>query len=414
MSRGKRYNDEQKLNVKKVFAVAVALALVAMFIIGINNLLKKETNQENHFSVISYFSIYQDGKWGVINSKGETVINPEYGEMIAIPNSKRDVFVCTYEVNYADGTFKTKAINSKGEQLYGDYTAIELLSNNDASGNVWNEDNVLKVQKDGKYGLINLDGTEILSCSYESIDTLKGIKNSIITKKNDKYGLVNAIGEKIIENEYTEIKSVDTDYTDGYIVKNSDSKYGIISTNKEIALECKYEEIKNVCGNNKYVVKKDGKWFITEKNNANEREIDFEDVTYLGTDSIIAKKGGNYGIYALDNSQKVAPEYQEITYAFSDKYIAKKDNKYGIINLNGEVLAQFEYDLLVFKKEADCIFGNKANDANTYLIDRNVEIKVVGTDISVLNGFIRVSVNGEYKFYNKMGIILDEDKTFTI
>ena len=42
MGRGKRYNDEQKLNVKKVFAVILVILVIIMFFIGIKKLLKKE------------------------------------------------------------------------------------------------------------------------------------------------------------------------------------------------------------------------------------------------------------------------------------------------------------------------------------------------------------------------------------
>ena len=37
MSRGKRYDTEPKLNMKKVFAVIIAIAVIIMFIFIINN-----------------------------------------------------------------------------------------------------------------------------------------------------------------------------------------------------------------------------------------------------------------------------------------------------------------------------------------------------------------------------------------
>ena len=46
--------------------------------------------------------------------------------------------------------------------------------------------NVLKVQKDGKWGLIDLDGKEIASTTYDNIETLKGVENSIIVEKDGK------------------------------------------------------------------------------------------------------------------------------------------------------------------------------------------------------------------------------------
>ena len=39
MSRGKRYDGEQKLNMKKVFAVIIAIAVIIMFVIGIKKLM---------------------------------------------------------------------------------------------------------------------------------------------------------------------------------------------------------------------------------------------------------------------------------------------------------------------------------------------------------------------------------------
>lgn len=400
MSRGKRYNDEQKLNMKKVFAVIIAIVVIIMFFVGIKNLLKKDEVTVSYFTEISYFTVYDNGKWGVINSKGENVIEPTYGEMITIPNSKRDVFICMYDVNYTDGTYKTKAINSKNEQLYTSYSSIEVLSNYDQNNNIWNEDNVLKVQKDGKYGLINLDGTEILSPEYDKIDTIKGVKNSILVQKDNLYGLVNNNGEKIIENQYAEISALTDDYANGYIVKNSESKYGIISTSKEQVLECKYSDIKHVCSNDLYIVKEGDSWKIINKAGDKSVEVNYEDITYLSSESMIVKSNGKYGIAGTDKTEKVKAEYQSLKYAFSDYYIAKKDNKYGVINSNGEVFAQFEYDALEFNKDADCLVGNKSGDENSYLIDRNLELKVTGKNITVHNGYIRANVNDEYKFYN--------------
>ena len=167
MSRGKRYDDEQKLNLKKVFAVIITIVVIVMFVIGIKNLLKKKNTATECFTENAYFATYENGKWGVVNSKGETIINAEYNDMIIIPDSKRDVFICTYEVNYTDGTYKTKAVNANNAQLYTTFNSVETLSNYDKNNNVWNEENVLKVEKDGKFGLINLDGTELLACTYD-------------------------------------------------------------------------------------------------------------------------------------------------------------------------------------------------------------------------------------------------------
>ena len=103
--------------------------------------------------------------------------------MITIPNSKKDVFLCIYDVNYENGEYKTKVLNSKNEEIFTKYEQIEAISNKDASNNIWYEENVLKAKKDGKYGIINLNGKELTSFQYDEIVAIEGIKNALKVSK---------------------------------------------------------------------------------------------------------------------------------------------------------------------------------------------------------------------------------------
>ena len=152
--RGRRY-EEPKLNMKKVFAVIVAIIVVIMFIFIIKGLLNKG-KEKGKITSKDYFASYEDNKWGVIDEKGETIIDPSYAEMIVIPNSKKDVFLCTYDVDYDKETYKTKALNSKNEEIFKNYDKVEALQNKDENNNLWYETNALKAQQEGKYGLIDL------------------------------------------------------------------------------------------------------------------------------------------------------------------------------------------------------------------------------------------------------------------
>ena len=42
----------------------------------------------------------------------------------------------------------------------------------------WYEDNVLRVSKNGKYGIINFEGQEALPCEYDEITALKGVTSN--------------------------------------------------------------------------------------------------------------------------------------------------------------------------------------------------------------------------------------------
>ena len=176
-SRGRRYDTEPKLNMKKVFAVILAVIILIMFIFIIKGIFSKESDRTN-ISSLSYFASFKDNKWGVIDSNGNEVVTPGYQEMIVIPNHKKDVFLCTFDVNYDSGEYSTKALNSKNEEIFTDYDNIEAISNKDSSNQLWYESNVLKVEKGGKYGIINLDGKVIFEPQYDSIEAVQGIENA--------------------------------------------------------------------------------------------------------------------------------------------------------------------------------------------------------------------------------------------
>ena len=69
MSRGRRYEQEPKLNIKKVIAVIVAIIVVVMCIYMIGKILKREGNQ-SRISSKEYFAVFENNKWGVIDSSG--------------------------------------------------------------------------------------------------------------------------------------------------------------------------------------------------------------------------------------------------------------------------------------------------------------------------------------------------------
>ena len=228
MSRGKRYsNDDRKLNLKKVFAVVIAIVVMIMFVIAMKQILKEKPKTNEKSFALAYYAVYENGKWGVIDTKGNTIIKPEYSEMIVIPDNTKPVFIYMKDVDYEKGTYSSKAINEKGKEIFTSYDKVEAIYNHDESNNMWYEANILKVQKDGKYGLINLDGKEILSCTQDNIEEMPGVKSVYITTVDGKKGIVDNMGKVIIENKYTEITALTSKYSNGFIVKNEQGKYVI-------------------------------------------------------------------------------------------------------------------------------------------------------------------------------------------
>ena len=401
-ARGRRYDSEPKLNLKKVAGVMIALAVIVMIIVSIVNIVR-DSGKPAEVKIYSYYTAYENGKFGVINNYGETVIEPSYDEIILIPNSSKPIFICVYDVNDVDGTYKTKAINEKNEEILIGYEKIETIDNCDSKQNVWYEDNILRVNKNGKYGIVNFDGQEVLPCEYDEITALKGVKANFIVTKDSKVGLVNELGQTIVNTEYKDVSALKDEYKSEYIVINEENKYGIISTSGTILIETKYDEVKYIGSSHLYAVKEDQTWklFDTETKNI---VIDggYKDIVEAKSENIIVvNEDEKYGVLNKDFTVKIEPQYEDLKYAFSIYYIAKKDGKYGIINSENETVIEFEYQNMIYTENGGFIQADKT-DTETVIFDNNLGQKVVGivSDINTEKGYIKVYTNNEYKYYN--------------
>jgi len=400
-TRGKRYSNESKLNYAKIIAVLIAIAVVIMFAIAIKNLLSYDIT--NFKGKKEYFAVYSENKWGVINSLGETVIAPSYAEMIIVPDSTKDVFLCVYEINEETGIYKTKALNSKNKEIFADYEQTEALENYDTNQNVWYEDDVLKVKQNGKYGLINLKGKNVLSCEYDDIYTLKGIENSLIVEKNEKVGLVDNNGRVIIETIYEEINPLGTENLDGYITKNEEGKYGVIGANKEQKLENKYEKVEHVVGNNLFVITEAGKQKLINSKGTTILEEGFERITQILKDSkgIIFVKDGLYGAMTIEGTVTIPNTYEDLKQLNNGYLVAKQNNKYGLIDEKNNVKLYFNYNSINYNEALEIYVAEDTNFQSS-IIDKSFEVKLIGilSELNTESKYIKMYINDEYKYYD--------------
>lgn len=402
MSRGRRYDAEPKLNMKKVFAVIIAIVVIIMFIFIIKGIVTKD-DVTGKVTSKSYFTSFKDNKWGVIDNTGSNVIDPSYKEMIVIPDSKTGVFICTYDINYETGEYKTKALNEKNEQIFMQYEKVEAISNKDKNDNLWYESNALKVQKDGKYGMIDLLGKELLEPQYEEVASILGTKNLFKIKKDGKCGIANNEGKVIIEPQYLDIDILGEDKV-GFIVKNDEGKFGIIDYSRTQILEPKYDSIQNVYGNDLYVVTEAGKQKVVNKENQEVLTTGFDSIEGILSNqdkSVIFVKANKYGVMNLSGEVLIDAEYDKLEEAKVGTFIAKKADKYGIINSSKEEKVPFEYSSIVYNKKAD-IYILEDSNYNSHILNNNLETKASGIliELNETKGYLKLRIEDNYKYYN--------------
>lgn len=403
-NKGKRHDEfrTRKLNVKKVIATIIAIIVFIMIIISLKNLLTVDKKNNDVSSLTTYISVLENNKWGVIDNKGNKIIDSSYDEMVVIPNENEDLFICTYDIDYNNETYKTKVLNKDKNEILTEYENVKPVENNDGS-NIWYEKNCLIFNKNEKFGLIDFEGKVLLEPIYDKIYALLGIENSIIIEKDGKKGLANSsAGQVIIEPIYDDIVSLTETYENGYIVKNDQNKYGVISSDKTQILDNKYDEIKKVASSNYYVVVENGALEIINKAGEIVLNSGFDSVEEIQADNFIIIKNGKYGVIDNKGNLLIPTEYNNLKFATPNSLIAEKDGKYGIINKDGSQGIEFKYDRISYINTAD-FFQAENSDFTTDIINRNLQTvlnSIYISEINIEDGYLRIRQNDEYKYYN--------------
>lgn len=402
-TRGRRYDSEPKLNVKKVVAVVIAFIVIIMFIFVIKGIVTGNKNQDE-ISSLSYFASFQDNKWGIIDSNGNEVIAPSYAEMIVVPNEKKDIFLCTYDVNYETGEYSTKVLNKENKEIYTEYEQVEAIQNKDSNNQLWYEENVLKVKKDGKYGIINLDGKVLVEPQYDEIVAIFGIKNAYKVKKDNLYGVVDGEGKQILNVNYADVINLGEDNKSGYIVKDQNGKFGILDYSANQILESKYDAIEQIYGNDLYVVTENGAKKVVDKSGADIITTGFDNIASIlknKDNGVIFQKDGKYGVMNLSGQVTIEPQYDDLKEAKTGILIAKNAGKYGIIDLQKAEKVPFNYATISYNEKADIYLADDEN-YNATIFNNNFEPKLTGilTDLDTEKGYITIVVGDQTRYYN--------------
>ena len=363
-----------------------------------------------------YFILREDGKYGVINTNGDIIIHPEYTNVI-IPNPKKAVFICYDENN------QTKVLNQNNEQIFSEYEQIQPIRLKNIASNLMYEKNLLTYVQDEKIGLINLDGEEIAEPIYESIEGLPYKEGELLVQLEGKYGVINNKGNNLVDTKYDQI-AVDNYTTEedgykraGYIVSNTTEngyRYGYVDINGNVLLEPEYTEVSRI---------------INIKDNDN---------IYL-----IVAQNGQYGV-VKNQEQIIENEYQSISYnSESNTLTLEKTKRYGIATLEGKVVIPVEFSQIdstgkyIYATDVDGNVevyqedGNPADvESNVYILETNNEnyqIKIdnaQGTVYSILNKNGEQMTTQNYSYINylydnyfivsvtggKVGVINDKEE----
>ena len=350
---------------KKVSIIIVAIIVIVSLAISIYIPNKERLSNEKIDTSKNYEAIEENGKVGVRDGEN-IIIEPQYDKII-IPNEHKDVFMC-------ESGEDAKFVNSKNEEIFQNYDDVELIEYADSKY----EKNILRYEKNGKYGLLNINGKTITDAKYEDLTSLTDKEGEVLVKENGEYGIIDEKGNTKIKNKYDSIQS-DGFYTDesgykkaGYIVSvvtNDGYRYGYYDS--------------------------DGVQVLNEEYNQITRLTQIKSDTYL-----IVAQNGQYGVF-INNSKIINPRYQSIDYNSDlQLFIVERTKQYGAINLKGVEVIPTEYTELtvngiyLYASKDD---EQKVFDANGKTVDIPFNVYINSTSSSKY--FIK-NQDGKYTVIN--------------
>ena len=357
---------------KRTFRIRIIIiTIILICIIAVGIYLKLKDSNKNYELVqvneYNYFVSKQNNFFGVIDKKGNIIVESEYDE-VKIPNPEKAIFICRKNENI-------KVLNENKEQLLTQYEKVDAIKLKNVSGDLIYEKSVLKYKENEKYGIINFEGKKITKAIYDEIENLPYKEGELIVKQNEKYGIINIKGGKIINTEYDQIV-VDGYYNEGnnykyagYKILNKTEegyRYGYINYKGELIEEAQYNELSRI------------------------RDIDDIDNVY-----ILGAKNGQFGI-TKNGKLILQNEYQSISFNETNNLLAiEKSKKYGVSDLNGKIIVPIEYNkisingmyLYAENEQGITVYNNEGSqvniDPNIALIDTENEkyrIKINTTD----------------------------------
>ncbi len=291
-----------------------------------------------------YAKAYYLGSQGMIDQKGNWVIQPKYDQLrIAGP----DLFY--FHLNEKQGLVRTG-----NEILHSSENALKPLN----AGFIYRE-------AGSKMGLINEHGKKILPPSYDYISEMQEDKFYQFMV-NGHYGLVDKFGKIHIDtsSHYQHLQRMH----DGYMGVKINGKYGFVDTNGDLRIANQYDSIGTFSEdrgqvmlrgkwayvdhierlkvqplysiaapfkNGLAIVGKNGKKGIIDKNGTVIMEINYSEIVRLSGGQFLVEQSGKQGLADASAHIVIFPKYDKVNVLGNGFVIVEKDGKKGVLTEKG-------------------------------------------------------------------------------
>ena len=370
-----------------------------------------------------YFVATKRGKKGALNTKGVEIIPCEYDEIhkynalfnvkkgdkteyISIKKNKKIIYDAAKNFNNVTivrKNGKLGVINNSGREILKcDYDEIGKKYSDDSLGS-FGIYKLTNVKKNGKWGYVDNKGKVTIKLKYDSAETFNG-KYARVGKAGD-WKFINKKGKEIYKFNYEDMGS----FYDGSVCAKKGGKWGIVDKNNKVLVDFIYEDIKH--DYDKVAANKDGKWGLIDRKGNILTPFIYEDVDDGYHNFMYVKKNGKWGVVDKKTGKEIVSYlYEKLDYCSQKLISVRQGTKWGLIDKNGNVVQECKFDKRLqvgYYKNGDKWINTEINGKHGLLDENGREIYPAESEETVdfyeKNNITSVKKNGKYGLINREG-----------
>lgn len=255
--------------------------------------------------------VFKNGKSGVVNDYGKTVIEIEYDSL----NGSR------YGIYIAIKDGETILIDEYGN-VFDSYSELY--------------ENYYKVNIAGKSTVYYIDDKKSQDLKVDDIG--KMLNGYAVVSKNNKYGVIDDKQNIIVDSKYDEVMTP----SEGYSVVKINGKWDLLNINSKTLMGLNYEKI-HPFSEGYAAVKKNGLWGYIDKSGKEVIKAKYTWAGFFSEGFAQVEKSDKFG-YINTSGKEITKFIYEATEPFYKSTAAvKRDGKWGKINKFGTEIVKVEF-----------------------------------------------------------------------
>ncbi|NQY12149.1 MAG: WG repeat-containing protein [Flavobacteriales bacterium] len=287
-----------------------------------------------------------DGKKGLINLNGETLVDFKYDKIFStnepgvyivrkkgkyglISSSAEKITPLRYDklLTFSEGRVAFRKDNKYG---YLDNQGNVIVENIYLKADEFSEGKA-RVKIQGKYGFVNIEGTEVVAPQYTYAKSFH--EGRAVVGMRSRQHVINDSFEAITS---TKANVKISNFNEGKAVVTSGKSLNHYINSKGEKLYCKIFSNATNFVNNKAMIKINGKWTVMDNNGLLLMMPIYDNIDVSEDGSVIVSSNESYGIANLEGKIIIEPDYLKVFNVKKGLYAVMSGDKMGYISDLGE------------------------------------------------------------------------------